>query len=297
MSLWLILILLTLALYRIHKILTKKKPLILTKDSVIIITGGCDGIGRLTAIELAQKYKSKLIILDIQAQKFEGLKKELESHGSEVQCIECDLSNVESMDKALNEIKGKHPQIDVLVNNAGIAFQKELKVASSYSRNLKTLQVNYLAGSHLFVELLDQLKGHVVTIASIASIIRGNKLSSYVASKAAIYAFFNSARTELLYSHPHISMSLVCPWAIDTGMFEGFKTRLQKIVPLLKPNYVAEVIHSAIINKPEVVFIPEYIGFLSKLVNLLPDYYVDRLYHWADTSEYTNNRQKENLAS
>ena len=45
-------------------------------------------------------------------------------------------------------------------------------------------------------------------------------------------------------------MSLVCPWAIDTGMFEGFKTRLQKIVPLLQPNDVVDVIHDAIINKP-----------------------------------------------
>ena len=132
----------------------------------------------------------------------------------------------------------------------------------------------------------------MVTIASIASIIRGVNLSSYVASKAAVYAYFNSARTELVYSHPNISMSLVCPWAIDTGMFEGFKTKLHSIVPLLNPDDVANVIHDAIINKPEVVFIPWHIGIVSKIVNLLPDYYVDRIYNWADTSKYTNNRQK-----
>jgi all-trans-retinol dehydrogenase (NAD+) len=58
-----------------------------------------------------------------------------------------------------------------------------------------------------------------VTIASVASIIRGNKVASYVASKAAIYAFFNSVRLELLDLRPNITMSLVCPYAIDTGMF------------------------------------------------------------------------------
>lgn len=154
------------------------------------------------------------------------------------------------------------------------------------------MQVNYLAPCHLFIELLDNLKGHVVTIASIASIIRGNKIASYVASKAAIYAFFNSARTELLKTRPNITMSLVCPWAIDTGMFEGFKTKIQAIIPLLKPDDVTKVIHDVIINKPEVVWLPWYIGVVSKILNLLPDYYLDRIYNWADSSEYTNNRQK-----
>ena len=87
-------------------------------------------------------------------------------------------------------------------------------------------------------------------------------------------------------------MSLVCPWAIDTGMFEGFKTKMQKIIPLLQPAHVTDVIHDVIINRPEVVWIPWYIGFVSKLINLLPDYYLDRIYNWADSSEYTNNRQK-----
>lgn len=45
-------------------------------------------------------------------------------------------------------------------------------------------------------------------------------------------------------------MSLVCPYAIDTGMFEGFKTKLQKIIPLLRPDDVTKVIHDAIINRP-----------------------------------------------
>lgn len=92
-------------------------------------------------------------------------------------------------------------------------------------------------------------------------------------------------------------MSLVCPWAIDTGMFQGFKTKIQKIIPLLKPDDVTKVIHDAIIKRPEVTWIPSYIGIITKILNILPDYYLDRLFKWADASAYTNNREKINLGN
>lgn len=72
---WIVTIVILIVVYKLHKRITKRKPLVLNKDSVVVLTGGCDGIGRLTAIELAKHYKSKLIILDIQAQKFQDLQK------------------------------------------------------------------------------------------------------------------------------------------------------------------------------------------------------------------------------
>lgn len=75
MFFWLIFIVIVLVLYRLNKLITKKKPLVLTKDSVVVLTGGCDGIGRLTAIQLAKHYQSKLVILDIQSKKFADLTK------------------------------------------------------------------------------------------------------------------------------------------------------------------------------------------------------------------------------
>lgn len=64
-----------------------RKPLVLNKDSVVVLTGGCDGLGRLTALDLAKRYQVKLVILDIQVQKFEALQNEIEALGSQVQCL------------------------------------------------------------------------------------------------------------------------------------------------------------------------------------------------------------------
>ena len=90
---WLIVGAVLYGIYKLHKKITYKKPLQLDNKSVVVITGGCDGIGRLTALDLARRYKCKLVIIDIQAQKFENLQKEIEGLGSEVQCLECDLSS------------------------------------------------------------------------------------------------------------------------------------------------------------------------------------------------------------
>lgn len=54
-------------LYKLHKKITFRRPLILNSDSVVVITGGCDGIGRLTVLDLARRYQCKLVVVDIQA--------------------------------------------------------------------------------------------------------------------------------------------------------------------------------------------------------------------------------------
>jgi short-subunit dehydrogenase len=67
----------------------------------------------------------------------------------------------------------KYPKIDVLINNAGIIIPKTHENLS-YEDHLRTLQVNYLAPVHLTTSLLTNLNGgHVVTIASVASIFQG----------------------------------------------------------------------------------------------------------------------------
>lgn len=57
-------------LYSIHKVVTRRTPLLLDKNSVIIITGACNGLGRATANLLAQRYRCTIVVLDIMSHKF-----------------------------------------------------------------------------------------------------------------------------------------------------------------------------------------------------------------------------------
>ncbi len=133
------------------------------------------------------------------------------------------------------------------------------------------MAVNYLAPVFFTLGLKDRLKGHVVTIASIGSLLYGKKISSYVASKHAIYGFFNCVRTELAgRGDRRLTCSLVCPYAVDTAMFKGFATRLNKIIPILKQKEVGSIIADTVVNRDEVVFIPFWLGYLVKFLSLLP---------------------------
>lgn len=286
---WWFWVLFPVIVYGLHKLYTRRPPLQLDKNSLVVITGACNGIGRQTAKVLAQRHQCKFIILDIMSGKFKEVQAELEALGSVVTCYKCDLSSENSMNDVLKDIRASGAMIDVLINNAGIVVPKNFE-EQTYADHVKTMAVNYLAPVFFTLGLRDRLKGHVVTIASIASLLRGNKLTSYMASKHAIYGFFNCVRTELAGQRsPTLTCSMVCPYAIDTGMFTGFKTRLNKVLPMLKEAEVGKIIADTVVNREEVVFIPSWLGFVVKLTSLLPEYYIDRIAGYLDTSDYIGN--------
>lgn len=278
-------------IYLVHKLYIRRPMLELNKSSIVVITGACNGIGRQTAKFLAQRHQCKLIILDIMSSKFKEVQAELEALGSSVVCFKCDLSSENSMNDVLKDIRTNigSSMIDVLINNAGIVIPKDFDQLT-YADHVKTMAVNYHAPVFFTINLKDKLKGHVVTIASIAALLRGKKLTSYAASKHAIYGFFNCMRTELAGAgKKDITCSTVCPYAIDTGFFTGFETRLNNIVPMLKEAEVGRIVADTVLNREEVVFIPFWMGFVVKLTSLLPDFYLDRLTSWLDTSTYAGN--------
>ena len=96
------------------------------------------------------------------------------------------------------------------------------------------MNVNFFAPVKVINGLLTRLEGgHIAVVGSIASIIDGGtyifslatELSSYVSSKHAIYGYCNSLRQELKKSKKNITVSIGCPYAINTTMFAGFKTK------------------------------------------------------------------------
>ena len=68
--------------------------------------------------------------------------------------------------------------------------------------------------------MIENDSGHIINIASVASINHGLKVSDYCATKHAVYGFNNSLRLELKYLNKstNIKVSMVCPYAVDTGM-------------------------------------------------------------------------------
>ena len=114
--------------------------------------------------------------------------------------------------------------VDVLVNNAGVISGQLLSELTDEAIE-RTLAVNTLAlfwCTRAFLPaMVERRRGHVVTLASAAGLVGVVRQTDYSASKHAAVGFAESLRFELRRYAPEVHTTLVCPFYINTGMFDG----------------------------------------------------------------------------
>ncbi|KAK7062983.1 hypothetical protein SK128_027694, partial [Halocaridina rubra] len=162
--------------------------------------------------------------------------------------------------------------VDILINNAGIVTGKNFLQASDQLVE-RTFSVNIM--SHFWTvkaflpDMINANKGHVVTVASLAGLAGVNKLVDYCASKFAAVGFDESLKLELMVEgHNGVKTTAICPYYINTGMFDGVKS---KLISILDPEYVAsEAVDGILLNTP-VVILPSFCQFLIILKHILPE--------------------------
>ena len=74
--------------------------------------------------------------------------------------------------------------------------------------------------------MIENKKGHIVNICSVAHVFPGINLAEYSASKGALYNYFYSLRLELKKDNLPINTTIINPHVINTGMFKGFTMKL-----------------------------------------------------------------------
>jgi len=234
---------------------------------VILITGGGSGIGRLMAHKFA-KLGAQLILWDLNK---EGLKKvagEVEKLNAKVTTHEVDVTDRETVYRLAKEIG----RVDILINNAGIVTGKPLLVSPDAMME-KVVQVNTI--SHFWTikaflpGMIERNDGHVVTIASIAGHAGVAGLVDYCASKFGAYGTAESLYMEIRKRKWNIRSTSVCPFYINTGMFDGCKSKFPLLIPILEEDYAAERIVLAIRRGEETLIMPRLLNVLP-LMRILP---------------------------
>jgi all-trans-retinol dehydrogenase (NAD+) len=117
--------------------------------------------------------------------------------------------------------------------------------------------------------MLERDRGHVVTVASAAGLVGTSRLTDYCASKHAAVGFDESLRLELKRQRSRVLTTVVCPFYVSTGMFEGVRTRFPSILPILEPEYVVDRIVHAIRKNRRRVVLPRVVA-TTYLGRLLP---------------------------
>lgn len=252
----------------------------------ILITGAASGIGKRLAFELG-KLGGALFLWDYHQKNLDETIAELNSAGYKAKGFVVDLSDKSAVSHTAEKTLSTAINIDIVINNAGIVIGKTLLEASDAEIE-RTFDVNTLAlfwvVRAFLPDMIARNSGHIVTIASAAGISGNAKLVDYCSSKFAAVGFDESLRVELRRLNTKIKTTVVCPYYIDTGMFEGVKTRFPRLLPILQPDYVVKRIVKAIQRNHARLIMPRMVHVIYP-ARLLPTGLFDAIQRFFGVSE------------
>ncbi|MFN8130435.1 MAG: SDR family oxidoreductase [Solirubrobacteraceae bacterium] len=245
----------------------------------VIITGASSGIGAAAAKKIAAAGGIPILVAR-SLDKLEALKAEIEEDGGTAACYSADLSDLESIDRLVEQVLADYPAVDVLVNNAGRSIRRS--IALSYDRFHdfeRTMQLNYFGTIRLIMGLLPHMRerrsGHIVNVSSIGVQTNPPRFSAYVASKAALDAFTRVVGSETIgdkVTFTTIHMQLVrTPMIAPTKIYDSF--------PTISPEEAADLICEAIRAKPKQI--NTRLGTFGEVAYALAPKQVDQVLHMA----------------
>ena len=228
-----------------------------------LITGATSGIGKATAKLFAQN-DINLILCGRRKDRLNQLEKELNKLVS-VQTLCFDVGNNSEVRQKLNSLKDTWRNIDILVNNAGGAHGLDLLVNNDAEDWEKMIDYNVkgllYVSSIVIPWMINQNKGQIINISSIAGKQTYSKGMVYCASKAGVEAISKGMRLELV---PHgIRVCNIAPGAVETEFsivrFKGDEKKAKGVYENFKP-LIAENIADCIfycVNVPSHVQIAD----------------------------------------
>ena len=196
------------------------------KDKVAVVTGAGKGIGRATALALAQA-GAKVVLVGHRKESIALVQKEIENLQGTAMAVKADVSSWSQVQQMADAAQKTYGRVDLLVNNAGI--EKIDKDGKRYSvLDLEDADWDYILGVNLKGQyhcikaiaplMIQQKFGRIVNLSSTTGFTGGFGTVAYCSSKAGIIVMTKSIATEL---GPHnITVNCVAPGLTLTPMHD-----------------------------------------------------------------------------
>lgn len=185
---------------------------------VALVTGGASGIGRATALLLAQE-GAALAVADLDQVGGQGIVEEIRVNGGRALCIPCDVARAADCQRAVRETVEVLGGLDILVNCAGI-IRRASVVDTTEEEWDRVMAVNvrsvFLLSKYAVPVMAAGGGGAIINIGSGWGLVGGRKAAAYCAAKGAVV---NLTRAMALdHGELGIRVNCVCPGDTDTPM-------------------------------------------------------------------------------
>jgi len=230
-------------------------------NRIAIITGASAGIGRATA-ELLARNEFDLVITGRRSQNLESLEEEIRSKTpSDVLSLSFDIRDMAAVREAVDKLTGKWKNVDLLVNNAGLAAGLDHIYEGDVNDWEQMIDTN-LKGLLYITRLItpgmvERGKGHIINIGSIAGKEAYEKGNVYNATKFGVDGLTRAMRIDLV--EHGIKVTSINPGAVETEFsmvrFKGDRKKAGKVYEGFTPLYaedIAEAILFTVTRPPHV---------------------------------------------
>ncbi len=238
------------------------------KSNTIVITGGTSGIG----LEMANKFISlgnTVIVTGRDLKKINDIKKLY----PKLNAFQCDISKSEEVDNFYKEITSKFPEINILINNAGVAKELDFKNSKinfeEINQEISTNLTGLIYMSSLFSKHLQKKEeAAIMNISSALAFVPATILPVYSATKAGVHSFSQSLRRQL--TNTNVKVFEVAPSMIKTPMMYKFNKNLKNATSIGTTELIEIIIENFIKDNFEIL--PGQSKFLKIASRIFPTF-------------------------
>ncbi len=192
------------------------------KDKVAIITGASKGIGKAIAIRYAEE-GAKVILASRNIDLINSIACKIEDNGGQALAVQTDVTNIDSVNKMMNETINRFSRLDILVNNAGISMAKpslELTVDDWRMAIETDLSGIFYCSQAAARQMIRQNEGgNILNITSAYGLVAAPMRAAYCASKAGSNMLTRVLAIE--WAKHNINVNAIAPGYIRTEMVQG----------------------------------------------------------------------------
>lgn len=193
------------------------------KGKVAVITGGALGLGRATALRMAEE-GAAVAITDVLTREAGDFADELAAQGHQACSWPLDVSKEADVERVMGQVAQRFGRIDILVNNAGVAGVNKPtdQITEAEWDWVQAINVKgvFFCTKHAIPHLRRAGGGSIINLSSIYGLVGGPDVPPYHASKGAVRLM--SKTDALIYAPDRIRVNSVHPGFIWTPMVEGF---------------------------------------------------------------------------